>query len=53
VLLRGVPVADQRTEPIKVSRRDGKGDANSHPPDSHAPSPVGIPDRIQMSDLSH
>ena len=53
VLLRGVPVADQRTEPIEVSRRDGKGDASSHPPDSHAPSPVGIPDRIQMSDLIH
>jgi hypothetical protein len=53
VLLRSVPVADQRMEPIKVSRRDGKGDANSHPPDSHAESPVGIPDRIQMSDLIH
>ena len=37
----------------RVSRRDGKGDASSHPPDSHAPSPVGIPDRIQMSDLIH
>jgi hypothetical protein len=36
VLLRGVPVADQRTEPIEVSRRDGNGDANSQSPGSPA-----------------
>src|ERR1700686_3151425 len=41
MLLRGVPVADQRMEPIELSRRERKGDANSHPQDSHARSPVG------------
>jgi hypothetical protein len=50
VLLRGVPVADQRMEPIEVSRKDGNGDASSHP---QTRTPQVRSDRIQMSDLIH
>jgi len=51
VLLRRVAVADQIAEPIQVGRGDGKRDAGSHAPDSHAASPPGIPGGIQMSGL--
>ena len=53
VLLGGVPIVDQETKPIKIGRRDRKGDASSHRPDSHAANRPGIPTGIQMSDLIH
>ncbi len=53
VLLRRVAVPDQSAEPIKVGRRDGKGNTRSHAANSHAASPPGIPDGIQMSDAIH
>ena len=53
VLLRRVAVPDQSAEPIKVRRRDGKGNTRSHGVDSHVASPPGIPPGIQMSDAIH
>ena len=53
MLLERVTIADQGTEPIKVGRRDGKGDAGSHRPDSHPANRAGIPKGIQLSELIH
>jgi hypothetical protein len=51
--LCGVPVAGQDAKPIKIAGSDGKGDARSHPRDSHLASPAGIPIKIQMSGSIH
>jgi hypothetical protein len=53
VLLRRVAVFDQRSKPIHVQGRDTKGNAGSHPADSHAEIHAGIPYRIQTSDFIH
>jgi hypothetical protein len=53
MLLWSVPISNQRTKPIKIGREDGKGDAASHSPNSHAANQPGIPKGIQMLDLIH
>jgi hypothetical protein len=53
VLLRRVAVFDESSEPSPIGKCDRKGNAGSHPPDSHAASPRGILNRIQTSDLIH
>lgn len=51
VLLRRVAVFDENSQPSPISKCDRKGNAGTHPPDSHAASPRGILNRIQTSDL--
>jgi hypothetical protein len=53
VLLRRVTVLHESLKPIHVGRSDRKGNAGAHVADSHAKSPTGILNRIQMSDLIH
>jgi len=53
MLLWSAPISNQRTKPIKIGGEDGKGNAPSHPPDSHPANQPGIPKGIQMSDLIH
>jgi hypothetical protein len=40
-------------KPIEIGGRDGKRNAGSHPPDSHAATQPGIRLGIQLSDLIH
>jgi hypothetical protein len=53
VLLRCVPIPHNRLEltPLRWGNLDGNPGA--HAPDSHAPTTLGIPFGIQMSDLVH
>ena len=53
VLLRRVAVFHDSMKPIHVGSSDRKGNASAHVADSLAPSPTGILNRIQMSDLIH
>ena len=49
-LLRRVAVFDESSQPSPMGKCDRKGNAGSHPPDSHAASPRGILSRNQTSD---
>jgi hypothetical protein len=56
VLLRRVAVFDESSQPSPIGtspigKCDRKGNAGSHPPDSHAANPCGILNRIQTPDL--
>ena len=53
VLLRRVSVFNESVKPIEIGGRDGKRNAGSHPPDSHAATQPGIRLGIQLSDLIH
>ena len=53
MLLRRVAVIDHCTKLIQVGRGDGKGNASSHAPNSHATSPTGIRPGIQMLGSIH
>ena len=58
VLLRRVSVFNESVKPIEIGGRDGKRNAGSHPPDSHAATQPGIRldpivRGIQLSDLIH
>jgi hypothetical protein len=53
VLLRGVPIRQDRAKPAAIDRANFYGDACSHPMDSHRIKPLGIPDGTQASDLDH
>jgi hypothetical protein len=53
VLLRRVAVFDESSQPSPIGEWDRKGNAGSHPLDSHAANPCGILNRIQTPDLIH
>ena len=52
VLLRCVAVFDESSRPSPIGKCDRKGNAGSHPPDSHPASPRSSY-RIPTSDLIH
>ena len=53
VLLRRVSLFNESVKPIEIGGRDGKRNAGSHPPNSHAATQPGIRLGIQLSDLIH
>jgi hypothetical protein len=53
MLLRCVPIADNRLELTPLRGGNGDGNPGAHAPDSHAPRTLGIPLGIQMLDLVH
>ena len=53
MLLSGVAIPDERLQTAAVARGQAEGNTRTHQPDSHTPSPAGIPYGIQMSDFIH
>ena len=53
MLMQGVAIPSERCQTAAVAGFESEGNSGSHPPDSHATSPPGIPLGIQMLDLIH
>ena len=53
MLLGGIAIARERLQPATVGTTNGEDDTWTHRPDSHIPSPAGIPYGIQLSDFVH
>jgi hypothetical protein len=49
----GVAILREHLQTVAISRLESDGNSDSHTPDSHASSPLGIPSGIQMSDAIH
>ena len=48
-----VAIPSERLQTTAIGGLENDGNSGSHAPDSHAPSPLGIPTGIQMSDAIH
>jgi hypothetical protein len=53
MFVRGIAIPRERLQTAAIRRLESDGNSNSHAPDSHASSQMGIPSRIQMSDAIH